>query len=356
MKRPPTYCIFRTDRIGDVVLTLPVAEAIKRHEPDARVLFCARELTRGIVEMCPFVDDVFTIADRDVTDSIAAFTRELKRRDIDVAVFAYPRPGLAAAARFAGIPIRIGTGFRYYSPLFNRRVYEHRREAARHESEYNLRLLHSIGIPSDPVPLPALRIPGEAAERASIILKEIGIPESSRLIVLHPGSGGSAKDWSARNFGSLAVQLAREHAGSRILVTGASKERPLMEEVREASEGIATIAPGGMSLPELTAVLARASLCIANSTGPLHIAAAVGTPVIGLYPFERVCNPRRWGPLSRHAEILTPPAVAGCAGCLSLSCPAHDRMDGIPVDSVLQATTRLLTGTEANIRAYQKAT
>ncbi|PLX25108.1 MAG: ADP-heptose--LPS heptosyltransferase, partial [Ignavibacteria bacterium] len=92
------YCIFRTDRIGDLVLTLPMAEAIKRHDPEAHVTFCVQDYTRSLAELNPWIDDILSIPARDLNGGDAAFSAELKHRGFDVAVFAYPRPRLSLAA------------------------------------------------------------------------------------------------------------------------------------------------------------------------------------------------------------------------------------------------------------------
>ncbi|MBL0177378.1 MAG: glycosyltransferase family 9 protein [Ignavibacteria bacterium] len=321
-----------------------MAEAVKRAMPDARVTFVAQEYTAGLVRLSPFVDDVIEIAGRDIgwreTD---AFSRGLRGRGMTAALFAYPRPALAFAAWRARIPLRTGTAYRVYSPFFNRKVREHRKEATRHERDYNLSLLSAIGIPVEPRPLPVLRITDALRGRADEALQRAGVESGRRFIVLHPGSGGSARDWDAQHFSELAGRLARGIPDTAVLVTGSESERGLTERVASTMPGTILQLRESLSLPELAALLSQAALCIANSTGPLHIAAAVQVPVLGLYPFERVCHPVRWGPLGPGAQALTPEAVAGCEACARRTCPEHDTMDRITVDRVYAAATLALS-------------
>ena len=337
------YCIFRTDRIGDVVLTLPMAAAIKRAQPDATVSVLAQSYTAPLVRLSPHVDRVIEIDGRDVScRKHNAFVDVLREAHIDTALFAYPRPGLAIAAWRAGIPARIGSAYRGYSLFFNRRVREHRKDAVRHERDYNLSLLQLAGIKAGEPSLPLLVIPELLRRKGSAILQREGIDPSRRFLVFHPGSGGSAKNWSADQFGALAARLAGELPGCAIVVTGSASEQALMHRVAAAVPGHAVAMRDTVTLPELAAVLSLADLCVANSTGPLHVAAAVGTPVIGLYPFERVCNPVRWGPLGPDAIALTPEPAQECADCARRSCERHDRMIRIEVETVFAAVLHTL--------------
>lgn len=343
--RAQHYCIFRSDRIGDVVLTLPMAAAIKQAQPGATVSVLAQAYTAPLVRLSPHVDRVLEIEGRDVSGpQRSACTDMLREAHIDTALFAYPRPGLAIAAWRAGIPARIGTAYRAYSVLFNRRLREHRKDAVRHERDYNLSLLALAGFPEGDPSFPMLAIPESLRLGSRAILEREGLDPSRRFIVLHPGSGGSAKDWSPDQFGALAARLAGEMPDCAILITGSATEQALMRRVAEVVPGRAVAMRGAVTLPELAAVLSLADLCVANSTGPLHIAAAVGTPVIGLYPFERVCNPVRWGPLGPGAVVLTPDPVQECADCARLSCERHDRMDRLGVETVFAvALEKLVT-------------
>lgn len=325
------------------MLTLPMAEALRRHDAAARITFVVQEYTSSLVALCPFVDDVISIPARDLTGGIQTFARTLRAQRFDAAFFAYPRPRLAFAARLAGIPIRAGIAYRWYSFLFTHRRKEHRHPSLLHERDYNLRLLRNAGIEAGEALLPQLLIPDALREEARHELASAGIEEGQRFVVLHPGSGGSAKDWPPERFAELAQMLGKDEDLISI-VTGTPSERKLQERVVAQSAGYARPISSSLSLVQLAAVLSGAALCVANSTGPLHLAAAVGTPVLGLYPFERVCHPRRWGPLGHHVRVLTPPLAEDCTDCASSSCPQHDDMLRIEASDAAEAAQDLLAG------------
>jgi ADP-heptose:LPS heptosyltransferase len=336
-----TFCVFRTDRIGDVLLTLPLAAALKRHDAQSRVLFCARAYTAELLRLSPDVDEVIVVSDTDVSVRAAGFVTELREQQIDVALFAYPRPGLAFAALRAGIPVRVGTAYRWFSPLFTHRRREHRRGGMAHESEYNLALLNTLDIEYTKQPPPRLRITDALAAAARERLASLGIRDDERFIVVHPGSGGSAKDWPPEYFGALAERLLRDVSGLRVLITGTETERSLKDAVLSLAGAGAVVLPPEASLPVLAAVFERAAFVVANSTGPLHLASAVGRPVIGVYPFLHQCHPRRWGPLG-EADILTPEQHADCEACARENCDRHDDMRSISVGDVLHAAKKRL--------------
>ncbi len=334
------YCIFRTDRIGDVVLTLPMAEAIKRHDPSARVTFCVQEYTRPLLSLSPHIDDIIAIGGRDLDGGVRRFASVLSERKIDCAVFAYPRPRLILAAARARIPMRIGTGYRWYSPLLTHRRAEHRRSGDRHEMEYNLGLLEEAGVTVPPDLRPVLEIDSPRRTAARTALGQAGIDPSSAFIVLHPGSGGSAKDWPAERFTELAASLLAEDDALQILVTGSRAEHSLMQSVAERDARIRVLREQ-LPLDVLAAVLAEARVFVSNSTGPLHIAAACGVPVLGFYPFGIAVNARRWGPRTACAAVLTPPADPECGDCRSGDCALHDDMRRIPA-AAAAAEVRIL--------------
>jgi ADP-heptose:LPS heptosyltransferase len=170
-------------------------------------------------------------------------------------------------------------------------------------------------------------------------LRESGIRPADRLAVLHPGSGGSARDWRPERFGELARRLSQNNV--RVVVTGSGEEQRLVQTVVKGSEGAAIPLAGKLSLAELGALLERAGLLVANSTGPLHLAAAVGTAVIGFYPPIPQCSSRRWGPLTDRRVIFEPTAEE-CPVCRGGACRGDACMEMIKVEDVLMSALDVL--------------
>lgn len=347
------YCIFRTDAIGDLLLTLPMAETLKRHNPHGNVTMVVREYVADLVRLCPFVDEIITIPDADIA-STKSMIEDLRAREIDVAFFAFPRPKLSYAVWRAKILFRVGTAHRWYSGFYNIQTKDHRSDAAMHESEYNMQLLEKIGIKKTLPVRTAIKIPGELKEQARLILDSINLPRDRPFIILHPGSGGSAMDWSADRFGELGKMILEQYPTQSLLVTGLQSEAQLVDRVKSFCASQTHSLSKDVSLRILAAIIAQASCLVANSTGPLHIAAAVDIPAVGLYPNKRVCNPRRWGPLSDKAIVFTPPKDSSCARCKRNICPSHDLMEYISVESVFSALDGILSGTKVPVDPYEK--
>lgn len=331
--------IVRTDRIGDVVLSLPMVAALRAWDQALSVSFLVRTYTRELVEGSPGVTGVLTADIEGAPKPFWAVVRELRRARFDAAVVASPTLRIALAVRLAGIRVRAGTGYRWYSFLFNRRVHEHRKTALKHEAQFNVSLLGGLGVPVPASPKPELTIPVSAREAALTVRRTKGFAPTDRLVILHPGSGGSARDWSPENFGRLARRLAE--AGFAVLVTGGRAEQGLVDRVCAAAQVPLTTSVGELGLLTLGALLETASLFVSNSTGPLHIASAVGTPVIAFYPPIIQCSPRRWGPLADRKAVFE--ADAGkCARCHGGPCQGDDCMEQITVGQVTEAARGLL--------------
>ena len=336
--------IVRTDRIGDVVLTLPMVPTLHAKFPGRKISMLLRSYTRELVDGFAGLDSILQYDEGKRPKKFFTMLRELRECRFDLVFVVHPTFRLALLLLFAGVPIRVGTGYRWYSFLFNRRVFEHRKTAERHEAEYNLSLLQAIGCDIRSIPSITLSLSQAAKDAAAHEFFRLGMRVGENLVILHPGSGGSARDWSARNFGDLARELKSD--GCTVVVTGSSSEEPLVEEVVRRSNGSAVASAGRLSLKELAAFIGSARLFVSNSTGPLHIAAALDTPVIAFYPPIRECSQRRWGPLTQKKIVFSADNTL-CERCKGGPCQGNDCMDQITVDRVAQAARRLLAEGES---------
>jgi ADP-heptose:LPS heptosyltransferase len=249
---------------------------------------------------------------------------EVRRSSFAAAIVLRPTLRNALLVAAAGIPCRVGTAFRAYSWFFTHRVRQHRRGSGRHELELNLGLLDPFrgfdraGGDESEVPLPWVPV-GPEARRAARALVGDGKP----YVVLHPGSGGSASEWPPEHFARLGSALKARHE-LQVVVTGVAAESALVARVAAAVPGALPLA-GRTSLPVLAALLAGARAVVAASTGTLHLAAAVGTPVVGVYPALPDISPVRWGPRGQTAVALAAPMTvphglgAGEAGGTSMA-------------------------------------
>ena len=315
---PSSILISRTDAIGDVVLTLPMASVLKEHFPEATIGFLARGYTQPVVEACPAVD-VIVDADAGLSEGVAA-----ERWDTIVHVF--PEPRIAQWASKVGIPLRIGTTNRlYHWWTCNRLVPLSRKHSDIHEAQLNLKLLKPLGID---------KYLGLDELRKLRLLKPVAIiPETiqpllqteQKKIILHPTSMGSAREWGLENFRELAVRLVQ--AGYSVFITGTQKDQPVLQPLLgELGDSVHDLS-GRLTLPELISFIALCDGLVAGSTGPLHLAAALGIVAVGLYPAERPMHPGRWAPIGPHASYLTAKELASSVTA---------GLPGITVESVFQ--------------------
>lgn len=236
--------------------------------------------------------------------------------------------------------MRVGTIYRYFSPLFNRRIRLHRKTMVMHERDLNLKILQGIGF--TPMKVSAgIEIPEEAREDILKILAARGVdPVASPFVVLHPGSGGSSLNWPAEHYGQLGERLLNR--GFRVVLTGAEEDRALVHEARmRAGREIIDLC-GRLDLVQLAALLSMASLVVSNSTGPLHLAEALGRKVIGLYSPFLFSSPKRWGPYAQQGNVLVPSGKF-CPKCAIEGCEEYNCMASIDSEIVLEKALDLLS-------------
>ncbi|MEW6510493.1 MAG: glycosyltransferase family 9 protein [Bacteroidota bacterium] len=343
MHDPSRILVVRTDRLGDVVLTLPLLPILRNRFPDAYIAMLVSSYAGGIVEGHPALNEHLTYDKEGARIPMGAMVSRLREGRFDTAVVVHPTARLALLIWLARIPVRIGSGYRWYSVLFNRRVYTHRKTAERHELEYNLELLDRLGCTTRGVPPQfTIPVPAEAHRRVNELLAGHGIEEKARLAVVHPGSGGSAREWPLESFGGLARILIDVH-GMEVIVTGSPNESEQARSVVAATQERAHNLAGMLGLKELASLLGRSSLLVGNSTGPLHMAVAMGTPVLGFYPQIPVMGPRRWGPYTERARVLVPDRPVDCSECKSVRGRSCSCMASITVDAAAAAVAELLS-------------
>lgn len=284
---PSSIAISRTDSIGDVIVTLPLCGFIKKHSPNTRIVFIGRSYTQAIVEACPFVDE-FLNFDKHSESSLKA----------DACVFAFPDAEVMQWVKAQGVQKRIATGSRTASWKFaNDRVFFSRKNSDLHESQLNFHLLYPFGVKD---------IPTLEEIRAWHVLKHqvespVQLEPNKRSVVFHMLSKGSALNWSLHQYQELTALLPA--TDFNIYITGTEEEGRRIRQGFQFDEHIIDVS-GKLSLPQLIAFISSCETLVAASTGPLHIASALGIRAIGLYPSKRPMHPGRWMPLGVNASYL----------------------------------------------------
>jgi len=316
--------IVRPDGMGDVILSIPVATQLRQLLPGSTIGFLTSPAVAPMLDGHPDVDYVRTVHLTDPSNMLHA----VFSGGVDAAIFLKPFRSLMWAAFLARVPIRVATGFRWYSLLANRRIYEHRSEFLKHESEYNVDMLKGLGLNPCRGKPPVLILSEE--ERKEGDRRWAG--STGPRIVIHPG-GHSARRWRSAYFRDLAFALARKGYG--VVLTGSDGEgrefeRDWLSNVTVPA-GVTNLM-GQLTVRELMSVIASAHVVVSGATGPAHLSAALGTAVVSLFDPRRNNLPTRWRPLGQG--LLLRPDVPTCGKCLGEVCPYWDCLDRITVDHV----------------------
>jgi len=320
-----TIAVIRTDRMGDLILTTPLFQAIKEASPEARVLSFASPYAAPVIERNPHVDE--TILWR---NDAREMSRALAARRPEAAILLNPSFRACAAVWRAGIPFRTGPLSRPSSFLFlNRGIRQTRSRSPRHQSELDAAFAPLVtGGRARGASSPLLFLAESEREEGARLLERCGAGGRSPLAGLHAGSGDSALRWPEEH-DLLLGRLLRDDGWS-IVLTGSASERPRAERLARAIGPGAFVAAGGGTLRSFFGLLSHLNLFIAPSTGPLHAAAALGVPVASPYPPLPSQSPARWGPRTERAAVLVPPVECPARiRCKGARCPHHPCMERI---------------------------
>lgn len=311
--KPKNLLLVRTDRIGDVVLSLPLAEIVKKYFPSCRITFLVRSYTSSIVKDHPFIDEIIILNEKNNRISLKKNVEKLSSKNFDSSVIVYPTFITSLIIFLSRIRNRIGTGYRWYSFLFNHKIFEHRKYAEKHELEYNVNLLRKFGI-EEKVNFDNVKFHLKPDEKSRRFIEEIFVKEKINpdkpLIIFHPGSGGSSIDLPLNKFKEL-VELTSKKLDIQIIITGSESEKEICKQLG-INDKIINLA-GLLSLSQLIALIDKSDIFVSNSTGPIHLAAALGKYTIGFYPKLLACSARRWGPYTHKRFIFSP--EIDCENC-----------------------------------------
>jgi ADP-heptose:LPS heptosyltransferase len=274
--------------------------------PGCRVVLIGRTYTAPIAAACPWVDDFLNL-DELLMQPEAEQIATLRAYEATAIIHVFPNKTVARLAQKAKIPVRIGTRNRWQHWLTcNRLVALSRRHSPLHEAQLNLQLLQPLGFTESPGPLEIAKLVQlQPVEPLPVEFRDmLQARQPGQLnVILHPRSRGSAREWGLDNFGQLARLL--HQAGHRVFVTGTAAEgEELADWLKQQAAFLAADLTGQLALPQFLAFIAAADGLVAGSTGPLHLAAALGRHALGLYPPIRPMHPGRWGPLGAHAGFM----------------------------------------------------
>ncbi|MCJ8341965.1 MAG: glycosyltransferase family 9 protein [Cetobacterium sp.] len=286
--------ISRTDKIGDLILSIPSFYMVRKMFPKAEITVLVRKYNYEIVKNLPYIDRVVKIDDYRQKELL----EKIKYFNADIFIGLYVDKFVAKLAKASGAIVRIGPLSKLYSFFaFNRGVFQRRSKSIKHEAEYNLDLIKKIDpekfnenfeINTEIILEPKHRL------AADTFFKENNIKENT--LVINPFMGGSAKNITDEEYGSLIRKFKDEHEDFDVIITAhISDEKRGIDLLKTIGRpGVYLYANGG-ELLNIGAIIEKGTLYFGGSTGPTHIAGSLQKPIVAIYPNKPTQSPKRWG-------------------------------------------------------------
>jgi heptosyltransferase-2 len=334
--------------LGDAVMALPALTSLRRHWPEATLTVAARASVAPLFTMVDGVDEVVTLETSGGAGAVNRWRRDAHRLATgrhDVAIL-LPNSFLSAwTVHQARVPERWGYAADLRAPLLTRAV--PRPRTLLHQADYYLALVRALGLPGA-APYARVRVDAATQVRVDDLLAGSGLAPADGYVAMAPGAAyGRAKQWLPERYAELAGQIARSR-GDRTVLVGTRTDQAVCGWIRaEAARLTPGVPPavdlsGRTDLPALAGVLARARAVVANDSGAMHLAGAVGARVVAVFGAtnEQHTRPLTADPAQAPPAIVTHPVW--CRPCMLRECPIDHRcMRGVEADRVMQAIEHL---------------
>lgn len=328
--------IIKLRYIGDVLLATPTIRAIKAAHPDVRVTMMVNRGTEDILFGNPDVEEV-VVLDKGSLAAQWQLIAKLRRRRFDTVIDLTDGDRSAFLSWISGAPVRIGFNDehrwrgRYYTEVIQPVP------VVRHRIDRDLESLKPMNIQADSKDM-QLRLTSEEVNSADQLLDQLGVQQSQSMVILQPGARYWFKAWPPERFADLADRLTA-YCGCQVLIGGSGQDVGLAQQILQMAKSSPMIMAGRTTIKQFAAIAKKSALFVGSDSGAMHIASAMGTPVVVLFGPS---NPREWGPRGGPAEILY--KEIDCRICFHPTCMRDEEncMKLITVEEVCAAAQRLL--------------
>ena len=324
--------LIRLSSLGDIVLTTPAIRAVRAHFPDAYIAMLVAKQSAEILRENPHLDEIITfdrLAKNKDTGEMLRIIRHLRERKFTMAIDFQRKFRTEMLMYFSGATERIGKG-RFCTV----RVHE---QGNKHATADYFDMLHAAGIPAEDQRLELFLSEFEQLDAAQRF-DTAGVADGGLKVGLFPGAGWKLREWMPERFAAIGDRLV-EHFNANVLIFGGPKEAELVQTVANLMNAPAIPFAGNLQVRELAACLEKCDLFLTNDTGPMHIAAAVGTPTVSLFgPGNHI----RFQPLGTSHQTIR--HAVPCSPCKQFTDKCKDNicMKGIGVDEVWESISRAL--------------
>lgn len=327
--------LIRLSSLGDVVLTTPAIRAVRAHFPDAYIAMLVAKQSAEVLRENPHLDEIITFdrlaKDKD-TGEMLRIIRRLRERKFTRAIDLQRKFRTEVLMYCSGAAERVGKG-----RLCTVRVQE---QGSKHATAHYFDLLHAIGIPAEDQRLELFLSESERADAATR-LDTAGVSDVGLKVGFFPGAGWKLREWMPERFAAIGDKLV-ERFNADVLIFGGQKETKLVQTVANLMKAPAIPFAGDLQIRQLAACIEKCDLFLTNDTGPMHIAAAVGTPTVSLFgPGNHI----RFQPLGTIHQMIRHDVP--CSPCKQFTDKCKDNicMKGISVDEVWESVSRALAKT-----------
>ncbi|MFO8052726.1 MAG: lipopolysaccharide heptosyltransferase II [Candidatus Omnitrophota bacterium] len=317
MNKIKRILIVRTDRLGDVILSTPVIKNLRKSYPNSHIAFICRPYTKSVLAGNPYLDELIVYdkyGKQKKLLSTLKFALNLRKKKFDLALILHPTNRAHIVTFFAGIPKRIGWN-KKLSFLLTDKLAFMKDQGRKHELEYNLDILRYLGASAEDKEL-YVPIKKKSQQKVDKILKEQGIEEKDKLIVIHPSASCPSKRWPQDKFIEL-IEILNNKKDLKIAVITSADQLNFASQILKV-KGVINLC-GQLSISETASLLKKVSLFISCDSGPAHIAAGLNIPIITIFGRNQAgLSPKRWAPTGKNSYFLH--KDVGCKTCLAHNC------------------------------------
>ncbi len=336
--------IIKLRYIGDVLLATPTVRAIRAARPDVRVTMMVNRGTEDVLSGNPDMDEIIALD----KGSLAAQSRliaGLRRQRFDTVIDLTDGDRSAFLSWISGAPVRIGFNDeeRWRGHYYTQVVQSV--SGVRHRIDRDLEALKPLGIQAVSKD-PQLWLTPEEENSADQLLDQLGVQRSQSTVILQPGARYWFKAWPPERFAELADRLTSQY-GCQVLIGGSDQDDDLAQQIRQMAKSRSIIMAGRTTIKQFAAIAKKSALFVGSDSGAMHVATAVGTPVVALFGPS---NPAEWGPRGGAAEVIY--KGLDCRTCFHPTCLRGEQncMQLITIDEVIMAAARLLGRARLAIR------
>lgn len=338
MSKAHKILVIRNDKLGDFMLAWPALSLLKNQYPDSHITALVPSYTAPIARLCPWIDEVLLDDQhRSLISDARNLARNMRQKHFDASISLYTETRTALATFLAGIAVRVSPATKIAQIFSNKRLKQRRSESAKPEYKYNTELVEYFIKSQGDQPMTPQRPPYLEFENSAVqnlrnqYIEEHNIETGARLIIVHPGSGGSAINLSLEQYAELIKSIEKQLNVHFIITAGPGEENTahaLSSLINNTAHSVYISSHG---LAAFSQFIATSDLFISGSTGTLHIAGALDVPTAAFYPARKSATALRWETLNQDKRRITfsPEKYTGSDDMrtIDMAISAHDVID-----------------------------